>query len=522
MPLTAASRLNTLLTLVGAASAVAAVEVLFGVPLVGGAHVLATTAAAGAMIGALIALLLAVLRKTSKPLGLLILATAGTAAGAAWMARAPPAPAVILVVVDCLRADSFSAHRMPATHALTADGARFNRARAQSSWTRTSMPSLLTGRYPAEHGLYRMDPPERIPEDMPLLAERFQAAGWMTAAFAQQPQLDPAFGYGRGFGRYNWRDGRAHQITPKLSAWNKVFRTVPRFVLAHYLDVHAPYTPRPRFRPVGLPHSSLATHPFKAWRDTVIRIERGTLVPTADDWAFLAGLYDGEVRQLDAELDGLLDGWRADGTLDAAWVVLTSDHGERFGEHGRIAHMGPPDEAVLSVPLLIRPPGGGKRRSVNEVVELVDVVPTLISAAGLPPDPLLPGRDLTPALAGERLAERPSFAEEWASTLHHASVRIGDWKLLRGNRTELFDLSTDPGELRSVADANPDVVQRLEGTLAAYFAAAADRRPIGDVDWAAAATSGAGWTQKEVPPSDTTTLSEETREALEALGYMDE
>lgn len=498
-----------------------AVGAWLGVPVPAGLPALAAVGGVASFFGALGAAAIGRWRGRPVRLGALGVAAAAAIAGGAWIAWAPSAPAVIVLVVDCLRADRYTPGRMPRVARRLADGVLFTQARSQSSWTRSAMPSLLSGRYPAEHGLYRTRPPDRIRDEVPMLAERFRDAGWLTAAFAEQAQLDRAFGYGRGFGRYGWRDGKAPRLNPRFLAWNTVFRSTPRFVLLHYIDVHGPYRPGRAFLPPGLPASSLATAPSAKWRATIKAIRSGEIVPTPDDWAHLAGLYDGEVRQLDARLGPMLDRLHADGTLDAAWLVFTADHGERFGEHGDIEHMGAPDETVLAVPLVIRPPGGGSARAVTEVVQHVDVAPTLLAAAGLGPDPDLPGRDLGPAIAGGALPAAPSFAEEWYGRVHRVAVREGDWKLIRDPSPRLYDLAADPLETTDLAAARPEVVARLEGLLAGYFGAAEAGRPIAGVDWAAAAASGAVWTAKDAASGASATPSAETMEALEALGYLE-
>lgn len=510
-----------LLAILGAAAAAIALAVTFDVPLAAGALVLADVAAFGALAGALLALLVAKLRRRPLPWRTLGAAALLAALGAAHLRFAPAAPAVIVMVVDCLRADRLTAENMPKVYALTETGVRFTRARSQSSWTRSAMPSLLSGRYPIEHGLYRTKPPDRIRGEVTLLAERFSAEGWLTGAFVEQAQLDAAFGYDRGFGRYGWHDGMAPRLNERWLRWNAVFRTVPRFVLVHYIDVHGPYTPKGRFRPKDLPSTQLETRPSGPWRSTIKAIRAGRIEPTEADWAHLRGLYDGEVAQIDARIGGALAKLRADGTLDASWFVFTADHGERFGEHDGIEHVGPPDETVLAVPLLFRPPGGTARRTVHELAQHVDVVPTLLAALGFLGDPALPGRDLGPGLQGHPIPAAPSFAEERAGSTHHASVREGDWKLMRGDGARLYDLSVDPLEEHDRAAEHPEIVARLEGLLAAYFAAAAEDRAIATVDWAAAATSGQVWTPGAVR-SEEAAPSDGTMEKLEALGYLEE
>jgi arylsulfatase A-like enzyme len=479
-----------------------------GVPI-GGFVVVLDVAAVAALIGATIDL---AIRRSRGSLRVLGLFAALALFGVGHLTLAPTAPSVILLVVDCLRADRLTAQTMPKTWALASSSTRFTTARSQSSWTRSAMPSLLSGRYPTEHGLYRTKPaPDRIHADIPMLAEQFSAEGWLTAAFVEQAQLDPVFGFGRGFGRYGFRDGLAVDINRKLRAWNTLFRTVPRFALVHYIDVHGPY--KPHKRPKDLPKSSLATWPGSKWRDTIRAIRNGTIDPTEQDYAHLAALYDAEVRQMDRRLGELYAHLEASGTLDAGWLVVTADHGERFGEHGDVEHMNAPDEAVLSVPLVLRPPGGAAR-VVETLVQHVDLAPTLLAAAGLPVHSDMPGRDLFAPLL-----PAPSFAEEWYGRNHRVSAREGTWKLIRDPRVRLYDLATDPTERVNVAEANPAVVARLESLLAAYFAAAEAKKPIASVDWANVPI--AVWTQGE-STSEAVEASDETMEALEALGYLEE
>jgi len=503
-----------MLALLLAFAAAFTVRSLYGVPLSGG-WVLLDFAAFGGLIGACLQAGVYRLLRRPWPRRTLVAASVAASLGAFHLLFAPTAPAILLVVVDCLRADRLSEERMPATWALAQTSVRFTHAHAQSSWTRSAMPSLLSGRFPAEHGSYRTRPtPDRIRPDVPMLAELFSAHGLLTAAFVEQAQLDGAFGYGRGFGRYGFRDGKAPQLNQRFLQWNRIFRTVPRFVLLHYIDAHGPYTPKPV--PKHLPRSALATSPSAAWRATINGIRTGKIAPTSQDFARLAGLYDAEVKQLDRRLGELYAALQADGTLDASWLVFTGDHGERFGEHGDVEHMGNPDEAVLSVPLLLRPPGGVPGRVVSELVQHVDVAPTLLFTSGITPDAKMAGRDLREVRDGD--VGMPSFAEEWSGRTQRVAVREGGWKLLRSPDTRLYDLAHDPMETRDVAGEHPEVVQRLESLIAAYFAAAADGS-IAGVDWAQ--VPSARWTQG-APIVGDAEPGADTMKALQKLGYLDE
>ena len=225
-----------MLPLLLAVMAALTVGLLFGVP-VGGALVLLDVAAIGALAGAILQAAVHLVGRRPVRRWTLGLVTVAAGTAGAHLSLAPAAPAVILIVVDCLRADRLTPALMPKTDALAQSSMRFTQARSQSSWTRSSMPSLLSGRFPTEHGLYRTHPrPDRIRDQVPMLAELFSDGGWLTGGFVEQAQLDAAFGYDRGFGRYGFHDGNAAQLDSKFIAWNTLFRTVPRFALLHYID----------------------------------------------------------------------------------------------------------------------------------------------------------------------------------------------------------------------------------------------------------------------------------------------
>lgn len=445
---------------------------------------------------------------------------------------APSAPSVTLIVIDCMRADLLNPEDAPGIDALAARGWRFTQARAASSWTRSSMPALMSGRPPAEHGLYRVNPPDRIRKEIVLLPQPFRRAGWATAAFLTQPQLAPAFGYARGFGTYRFAVGEGPKIVAAALRWHALFRHVPRYLQLHFVDIHGPYTARKKSLPAGTPGTELKLWPSEDWRKTIQGVRQGKIQATEQDFAAMHGRYRGEMRELDAALRPLWEAWAGDGTLENGWLVVTADHGEQFGEHGAIEHLGPPREAVIRVPLLVLPPAGqaipgqGAGRTADAPVSLMDVAPTLWAASGLPIPAGVYGRDLQPLIRGEvdaaAWAERPQFAEEFAGKVHHAAVWSAGWKLIRGPQTLLFDLSADPGEARDLSADRPDQRARLEGMLSAYFDAA-QRQAVAGVDWAQAAASGQVWPGTRLPdaPAQGAAVSPETMRALEALGYLD-
>lgn len=441
--------------------------------------------------------------------------------GALWLAffLIPPAPAVVVVVVDCMRADLLDAKITPGLTKIAERSWRFTQAHAASSWTRSSMPSLMSGRPPIEHGLYRLEPPDKIQSDVKLVAEYFQDQGWATAAFFEQAQLAPAFGYKRGFDSYAYHAGSGEEITFKAIVWNLMYRHVPRYLQLHYLDIHGPYSPQRKWLPKNVPKTALDLHPAKRWRATIKAIRMGEIVPTDADWAAMKIRYTAEMRQLDHSLSWL--GWALgwNGGWDKNWVVVTGDHGEQFGEHGAIEHQGAPWESVIRVPLLIHAPAGDAVE-ITAPVSLMDVLPTLLKGVGFPVAKEIFGRDLAPLAVQGHIEDRPMFAEEYTRKIHHVAVGWQGWKLMRGAEPRLFNLQTDPGETQNLIDQAPEQRARLEGVLAAYFAAQAAHQPVASVDWERAAQSGAVWHPQEIPGL-AAQPSAATLRALEALGYMD-
>lgn len=387
----------------------------------------------------------------------------------AWLGFAPGAPGVLVVVIDCLSADRLAL--MPHTRALAAQGWTFLDAQAQSSWTRSSVPSLLSGTWPAQHRLYRLEPqPDVLAPSTPLLAELLQQQGWSTALFAEQAQLDPAFGLGRGFDRYGHRDGAAPRLLDRYERWRRFYRHVPHLAWLHLLDVHKPFDPEPRFLPEGAaPPPGFGPELDQSALMEEVNHEGRPL--DAEEWAWLRTLHEAEVVELDEVLGGLWARLAADGTLDTDWLVLTADHGEAFGEHGWFTHGGTPWQDVVHIPLVLRPPGGlPQGRELPGVVRQIDVAPTILGRFGLPPHPWMAGRDLGPLLDGGALAEEPSVAEYAAEGRRELAVRDGRWTLVGGEGADgLYDLASDPGETRDLAAEAPEVAARLRAVRARYL-----------------------------------------------------
>ncbi len=394
----------------------------------------------------------------------------------------PPRPNVILVTLESARADRLGPYgaaggMSPHLDQLAADGVVYEHAYTPSTTTLAAHASLLTGRLPGRHGAGEaqdgaialpdvVSAPEGwqgqrahpLPADVPTLAERLRAAGYATAAVVSGPWLVRAFGLGRGFDLYDDRGvetllGLAgSDVTDSALAWLEADPRRPVLLFVSYFEPHAPYQP-----PLELARRLLG--------------ESLEALPAEPDLAETNALYDAELSAADAELGRLLDGLRARGLYDDAWILVTADHGVLLGEHVGLGSGESLWEQELRVPLVVKPPrghGGPGRRA--EPALLTDVLPMLLAALGLPlPDGVdggVPGQTQRPLIA-----ELPPSTSRSGAPGQRALIEW-PWKLHvgAGAAPRLYDLGTDPGEQNDVAGAQEERVARMTAVLDAYAA----------------------------------------------------
>ncbi len=402
--------------------------------------------------------------------------------GLVWGCARDQRPDVLLVVLDTVRADHVSAHgyprrTTPALEALAAEGVRYDLAIAPGTWTVPSHASLFTGLLPGAHGTYRtadgLAGVHALDPSIETLAERLQRAGYRTAAFVgNDGYLDPALGMHRGFERYQTKNMRpADRLVWAARRWLRLHGRRPTFVFVNVMDAHQPYRPRPPYDRL-FPGRLEGIDPRPTDRATATG-----WVPDAAKLAHYVSQYDGDLRYVDDQIDDLFAAYRALGRWDDALVIVTSDHGESFAEHGQMGHGGPPYHGLVHVPLIVKYPRGMRRGVVTAPVSLADIAPTVLATVGLPPLPAA-GPPLW-ARSGPVLAETTQGGDGIITAVYDGSGRVlMERRSPAGREVAIYDLERDPEQTQPRA-VSADPADAALAAAADELIARTPRRPPG-------------------------------------------
>jgi len=384
---------------------------------------------------------------------------------------------VVLISLDTLRADhlglyGYERDTSPEIDAFAEQGFVFERMLAPAPNTPPSQMAMMTSLYPGRHGFTGND--DALGEGIETLALRLQSAGLQTAGFADGGYLQAFFGFDRGFDVYDDEGGGFAGILPKARRWLEQHDDEPFFLFLHTYDIHAPYVSPPPYD--GMFHEQPYTGDLVPTVERIDTLWREKTPISAEDMQHLVDSYDEGIRYTDDQLGGLLRTLEERGRLDDTVVILTSDHGEEFGEHGSLHHWQLYFQPNLRVPLIVRLPGGrGGPQRVAEPAELIDVLPTLVELVGAEPLASAQGRSLVPAMEaardGSRLPPRDDLSRSafawWPDPkqLPLRSVVLDDHQLLFNDQVagwdQLYDLAADPMAQRDVAAEQPERVERL-------------------------------------------------------------
>ena len=415
--------------------------------------------------------------------------------------RHDPPPSIVFVSLDTVRADHLSAYgyerrTSPTLERLAREGVLFEQAMSHFPSTTASHMTMLTSLQPCAHRVTL--PMNRLPATVTTLAEALADAGYDTAAVTEDALIKGDAGFHRGFDEYRdllWTESEAAEVTRPphkvtglfgqglqlASAWIEAHADRPFFFFLHTYQPHVPFKVPPHYA-------------------TLFPVEAD-----APEARRQAADYDAGMLNTDDLFAHFVAALARRGILDRTVLVVTSDHGTEFGEHGGIGHARSVYDDQVHVPLIFRHPRlatGGKR--ISAVVPLLDLAPTLLELAGAAPPASFRGRSLVPFLRGETppSTEPRVFAEQlWGA--RQTLLRDGRWAWIKTPKgTELYDMSVDPHQQKDLA---PSDAQR---------AADGDKR-IDAFRKACAAEQQALRAGGESAP-----LDPQRKRALEALGYV--
>jgi arylsulfatase A-like enzyme len=451
-------------------------------------------------------------------------------------------PNVVVFLVDTLRADHLQCYghapvSSPTLLEFSQRATVFEQCMAAASWTKPAVASLFTGVSPRIHqmviGEWSPDFDEALGlrvlnENLTSFDEVYKDAGYTTAWFLANPQVTRDLGFGRGFDHYWYApEENSHRQVGEVVQWLTEGAGEPFLLFVHVLDPHDPYlcTPdeykRLHGRSIeaslaGLPErdaAQLHDYHLLKWNERIEKTGRLAFTGISPSGvAHLRSLYDTEIRSVDDQFARILGALRKTGVYDRTAVMVTSDHGEAFNEHGKFYHGNDLFDNELHVPLVVRMPGQTEGRRVPWSVGQCDICPSLLSLIGVSPPAHMQGQPLFKedgaiAVRGHRdvVACLDRFRvdpTEWDTALIRGSLKA---ILRRGQaQTSVFNRTADPGERRDVLALAADPPPLIGGLEAAL------RGTLRESETLAAQFD----TPKYVAPV------EGDRELLRALGYV--
>jgi len=365
---------------------------------------------------------------------------------------------VLLITLDTTRANRLGCYgydkaATPALDGIASSGVLFEQAFSQVPLTLPSHTSIMTGKYPREHGI-RDNNQGGLNPNLDTLGKAFHRHDYRTGAFLAAFVLDSHYGLDGGFDVYDddmvtskigvqpahWQNP-GNIVTDRALAWLDTVKDQPFFAWVHYYDAHEPYAPPP---------------PFDSKFDDP---------------------YDGEIAFMDTQIKRLTDWLVSNGLDKRTLIVVVGDHGEGFkSEHGEEGHAVFLYDTNIHVPMIFKDAkleGAGKR--VPAIVELVDVYPTVMDLFGFQKKNEVLSRSLVDALEGKEIEDVASYAEtqygkdafNWAE---QRSLTTARWKYISSTRPELYDRADDPKETRNVHVLHPDVDANMLEALKARYA----------------------------------------------------
>ena len=405
------------------------------------------------------------------------------------VARAQDVESVIIISIDTLRADhlgcyGYSRDTSPNLDALAAESILFNHAVTPIALTIPAHSSMMTGVNPYQHEVHD-NTSSRLGEFNVTLAEVLRDNGFATGAVVGAFALDGRFGLNQGFDTYDDNidpgeegsgflpfsvERKAEEVTGLALAWLAEHAAEKFFLFVHYYDPHDPYQ----------------------WH-------KGTDFKFPFIHTSVTDAYDSEIAYTDGYIGRIVQTLKQRGLYDSSLIIVVGDHGEGMMQHRERGHGFFIYHSTVHVPLIVKLPGVSTGVRINEVVGIIDIVPTVCQLLGIAAPQEVEGKNLLASTGKDR--DRVIYCESMLPTLYNGQSLLGlvgnRYRYIHTTRPELYDLSKDPHERENLIAKYPDVSAQFEERLLATVGGIENRFGGGDI-----------------------VLDAEARARLSALGYV--
>jgi len=417
-------------------------------------------------------------------------------------------PNVLLISLDACRADHLSCYgysrlTSPFIDTLAEKGIRFENAFVNTHGTPSSHTTIFSSLYQESHSLGLFKPGNemfffKIPDNFPMLQEILREKGYVTLGVVGGEWFEN-IGLSRGFmeSEISDRVSAVESVAEKMGRLIKKYSNQgkPIFAFFHTFEIHSPYIPPDDYKTIFGDYTSN----FIPKSNNLKKIVSESSKLSKVDLEFIKAMYDCEIRYTDDVLKNFFEELRQLNFFKNYIAVITSDHGEEFGDHGGLLHRGLLYDELLHVPLIIV--GNSVKKGVvdKSLVSSIDIMPTILANSGIKVDIPMEGRNL---LSPASISKQNQMVFSQFSNLLY-SVRTHEWKLIETmftDKLELYNLKSDPRELVNLASKYPDLVDMYKNKLASWRSS---RIKLEELN------------------SQSVQYSKEALERLRSLGYID-
>mgnify|MGYP000748955480 CR=1 FL=1 len=438
-------------------------------------------------------------------------------------------PNILLISVDTLRADHLSCYGYPTNTSphidqLASENVLFDQAYATAGWTPPSHASMFTGLYPSEHGVVNNN---QLVESIPTIAQILYDDGYHTGGFVNNSQVGQLVGFDRGHETFievwkghqsnnvfekavRYLNRQTHKLTGKYDKGAKQTNRLalrwldryskgkkPFYLFLHYIEPHNPLNPHREHwnkQATSCFRSGINWKKIQKMAENPLRFYTDECTLNREETDYLISLYDGEIFYVDQIIGEVINYLKMNKLYENTMIIITSDHGEHFGEKGNFSHVSSLYQPIIHIPLVVKFPYLlGENKKISRKVQLVDILPTILDTAGvqIPSQCHISGVNLREAI-NNATPFRNHIIAEWEGRIpffilnelgcdesdervsrfnHKIYTIIGDSHkfIMSEDKEELYDIVSDPLEANDLIQEDPDTAKRLKINLLTWL-----------------------------------------------------